>query len=182
MPLLHLGDHSYVGSYQIKFWSPERANDVVKVGKFCSLADNITFVIDGNHSFHTFSTYPFKERFGWDCRANNWGKTVPRIGNDVWIGSGVTIYSGVTIGDGAVVGGQSVVTKNVPNYAVVAGNPAQVKKYRFDEDIINRLNQLKVNWWDFDLEIIQSQFLTKSIQDIVQYLEDFESKLKRENH
>lgn len=176
---LYLDDHSYVASYQIKVWSPERQHDIIRVGKFCSLADNITFVIDGNHSFQTFSTYPFRERFGWThVPPNNWGKSTPVVGNDVWIGSGVTIYSGVTIGDGAVVAGQSVVTKDVPNYAVVAGNPAQVKKFRFDADTIDRLNKLSVHWWDFDLDTIQSEFVNKPIQDILQIIEacDYESR------
>jgi acetyltransferase-like isoleucine patch superfamily enzyme len=75
------------------------------------------------------------------------------IGNDVWIGHGAFIKPGVTLGDGAVVAAYAVVTKDVPPYAIVAGNPAVVKKYRFPEDVIDRF--LKLRWWRFaprDLE------------------------------
>lgn len=69
------------------------------------------------------------------------------IGNDVWIGHGAFILPGVTVGDGAVIAAQSVVTKDVPAYAVVAGSPATLKKYRFPQEQIDRLLQLK--WWEF---------------------------------
>ncbi|ELB2930005.1 CatB-related O-acetyltransferase, partial [Vibrio alginolyticus] len=68
------------------------------------------------------------------------------IGNDVWIGANSTILSGIKIGNGAVVAAGSVVTKNVPPYAVVGGNPAEVIKYRLNETQISQLNDLK--WWE----------------------------------
>ena len=70
------------------------------------------------------------------------------IGNDVTIGAYATIMGGVTIGNGAVIGANSLVTKNVPPYAVVGGNPAKIIKYRFDEETITRLNSIK--WWHWD--------------------------------
>jgi acetyltransferase-like isoleucine patch superfamily enzyme len=73
----------------------------------------------------TFSTYPFQTLFN-DAPVNVWGKETPTVGHDVWIASDVVIYSGVHIGDGAVIGGNSVVTKPVPPYAIVAGNPAKI--------------------------------------------------------
>jgi hypothetical protein len=72
---------------------------------------------------------------------------ITNIGNDVWIGHGAFISPGVTIGDGAVIGAQSVVTKDVPPYAIVVGVPATVKRLRFEERIIERM--LKVQWWRF---------------------------------
>ena len=68
------------------------------------------------------------------------------VGNDVWIGHGVTILSGVTIGDGAVIGACSVVSKNIPPYAIAYGNPIRVVRYRFSKEIIEKL--LKIAWWD----------------------------------
>jgi acetyltransferase-like isoleucine patch superfamily enzyme len=101
---MELGEHSY-GSATFHQWT---RNDKVKTGKFCSLAQNIQIFIGGNHRYDTFSTFPFRGRFGWDeCELNYWGKSTPIIGNDVWIGNDV-------------VAGQSVVTKNVPPYAIVA--------------------------------------------------------------
>ena len=81
--------------------------------------------------------------------------SVPKttIGNDVWIGSYATILSGVTVGDGAVIGAHSVVTENVPPYAIVAGNPARIVKMRFTETQIAGL--LKVQWWDLPVEAIR---------------------------
>ena len=74
------------------------------------------------------------------------------IGNDVWIGTETIIMSGVIIGDGAVIGARAVVTKNVPPYTIVAGNPAKVVKRRFDDETIQRL--LDVKWWSWsDLKI-----------------------------
>lgn len=75
------------------------------------------------------------------------------IGNDVWIGTNASILSGVTIGNGVVIGAGSVVTKDVPNYAIVAGSPARIIKYRFSEEIIQLLNE--VCWWDLPISVIK---------------------------
>jgi acetyltransferase-like isoleucine patch superfamily enzyme len=68
------------------------------------------------------------------------------IGNDVWIGTGAIILRGLSVGDGAVIGAGAVVTKDVPPYAIVAGNPARVIKYRFEEAVIKRIQASK--WWE----------------------------------
>lgn len=84
---------------------------------------------------------------------NQWVKKIDfpikpiEIGNDVWIGVESLIMDGVKIGDGAVIGARSVVTKDVPPYAIVVGQPAKIVKYRFDSEVIERL--LEINWWDF---------------------------------
>jgi acetyltransferase-like isoleucine patch superfamily enzyme len=86
------------------------------------------------------------------------------IGNDVWIGHGVFIKPGVTIHNGAAIGAHSVVTKDVPPYALVAGNPAVVKKYRFEDKVIERL--LQVQWWRFapwDLEGLELDNLPRAL-------------------
>lgn len=94
-----------------------------------------------------------------------------RLGNDVWIGHGAFIRPGVTIGDGAVVAGQAVVVKDVPPFAVVAGNPAVVKKYRFPSDIIEKL--LELAWWRYapwqfgDLDISDPVRSWERIRDAV---------------
>ena len=75
------------------------------------------------------------------------------IGNDVWIAEGAVILSGVKIGDGAVIGSQAVVSKDVPPYAVVSGNPARLVKMRFDEDTIKML--LQIQWWNWPTEKIR---------------------------
>jgi acetyltransferase-like isoleucine patch superfamily enzyme len=175
--MLRKGEHSY-GNINIQAWTQNDA--IVTTGKFCSFAGNIKIILDGNHKMSTFSTFPFHEIFHWpECPKNNYGKSVPVIGNDVWIGNDVTIYSGVTIGDGAVIAGQSVVTKNVPPYALVAGNPAQIKKYRFSEDQIAKL--LEYKWWDLPLDIIRSRLVPviDNIDLVIQCLEDIRKEDKR---
>ncbi|MEY8675294.1 CatB-related O-acetyltransferase [Thomasclavelia cocleata] len=89
------------------------------------------------------------------------------IGNDVWIGANSCILSGVCIGNGAVIGAGSVVTKNVLDYAIVAGNPARVIKYRFSQEVIQLLNDLC--WWDLPIDIIKENinlFKTEVIGDV----------------
>lgn len=76
-------------------------------------------------------------------------KTPILIGNDVWIGEGCIIKPGITIGDGAIVAANSIVTKDVPSYSIVAGAPAQVRRYRFKDNIIGKLNRIR--WWDYDI-------------------------------
>jgi acetyltransferase-like isoleucine patch superfamily enzyme len=164
------GRHSY-GDIHLHIWS--QPNVVVESGAFCSFGPNIRMMIDGNHPTDTFSSYPFKRIFP-DVDANNFGKTIPKIGNDVWIGSDVTIYSGVTIGDGAVIAGQSVVTKFVPPYAVVAGNPARVVKYRFDEQTIQDL--LEVKWWELPDSFIRTLIdVNKDIPEVIRRCRDYRS-------
>jgi acetyltransferase-like isoleucine patch superfamily enzyme len=122
----------------------------VKIGAFCSIADNVEIFIGGNHRTDWVTTYPFghvhEDTFPWHGEGHPATKGDVVIGNDVWIGSGVTILSGVNIGDGAVVSAKSVVVKDVPPYAIVGGNPAKVIKYRFSQDQIERL--LKNPWWE----------------------------------
>ena len=107
------------------------------------------------HRMDWVSTFPFYFQANIFKSSKNAyekvGDTV--IGDDVWIGSEAMIMAGVTIGSGAVVAARAVVTKDVPPYAVVGGNPAQVIKYRFDEETIAKLLMLK--WWDWAEEAVK---------------------------
>ena len=76
------------------------------------------------------------------------------IGNDVWIGINAIIKAGITIGNGAVIGAGSVVTKNVPPYAIVAGNPAKIIRYRYNEE---ELKEIPEQWWDKDINSIKKK-------------------------
>ena len=141
---------TYIGKgTEVLFWDHlEEYQSIVRIGKYCSIAANILFYVDGNHQYEHASTFPFYELgHNKDPRnKNGWGKGAPTVGNDVWIGNEAVILSGVHIGDGAVVGAHSVVTKDVPPYAIVVGNPARIVKYRFPEDLIQEY--LAVKWWD----------------------------------
>lgn len=156
MSRVQLGDKSYIGEYKVHTWTSN--NVVIPVGKYSSIAGDVSFIIDGNHRIDNFSSFPFREILNWtECPVNNWGKSIPTVGNDVWIGMNTVIYSGVDIGDGAVVAGQSVVTKPVPPYAIVAGNPAQIKKYRFNDEQISKL--LEYKWWDLPEDVIRTELI-----------------------
>jgi acetyltransferase-like isoleucine patch superfamily enzyme len=150
------GRHTY-GKLTIHAWNEDYKASTIRVGAFCSLSGGIEIFLDGNHTYSTFSTFPFKESLGWDAPRNAYGKSIPEIGNDVWIGSDATIFSGVTIGNGAIIGAKTVVTKDVPPYAIVAGNPGKIKKYRFSQDVIDNL--LKYPWWDLPDQIIRTEIL-----------------------
>jgi acetyltransferase-like isoleucine patch superfamily enzyme len=178
--MFRLGEHSY-GSPTVLAWSEAYKTQIVTTGKYCSIAENVKFILDGNHRMDTFSTYPFREIRGWkEAPLCGWGKNIPIIGNDVWIARDVTIYSGVTIGDGAVIAGQSVVTKDVPPYAVVGGNPARILKYRFQEDIIKDL--LETKWWELPIESIRTGLLpiSENIKEVIQKVRLLRASLPNE--
>ena len=122
----------------------------VKVGSFCSIADNVTIFIGGNHRTDWVTTYPFghihKDVFDHHGKGHPATKGDVVIGNDVWVGSGSTILSGVKIGDGAVIAANSVVVKDIPAYAIAGGNPAKVLKMRFSRKQIDKL--LQNPWWE----------------------------------
>jgi virginiamycin A acetyltransferase len=133
--------------------------DRLIIGKFCALAEGLRFIMNGaNHAMSGFSTYPFNIfGHGWEkgfdvktWEAENRGDTV--VGNDVWIGMEAVVMPGVTIGSGSIVAARSVVTHDVPPYAIVAGNGAKVVKMRFDKRTVARL--LDIAWWDWPVEKI----------------------------
>lgn len=126
----------------------------LKIGNFCSISEDVTIFLGGEHEINTISSYPFTLK-------NHYTKGNVKIGNDVWIGQSTIILSGVTIGDGAIIGANSLVTKDVEPYSVVGGNPAKFIKYRFDEETIERLLELK--WWNWDIQkIIENRRLLNS--------------------
>ena len=138
-----IGDYSYVGRNSRVIYAD--------VGKFCSISGAVRLGM-GTHTLDKLSTSPiFTERHNstkhqWtEIQTVNPFKRV-RVGNDVWIGIGVMVMGGGTIGDGAVIGAGAIVTKDGPPYAVVAGVPAKVIRYRFTEDQIQTLEEVK--WWE----------------------------------
>lgn len=167
---LDLGRYSYASDeVEIRCF---RTPHSIKVGKYSSIG-KCKFIVDGDHNINYASTYPFKELLFTDAPDNKNVKHTPEVKNDVWIGDDAVIYGGVTIHDGAVVAGQSVVTKDVPPYAVVAGNPARIVKYRFDEQTIERL--LQTSWWDMPDKFVHKK-LAPLIDDVESFLECAESR------
>lgn len=142
-----IGAYSY-GRPKVRF--PESGRRLT-IGRFCSIADKVEILLGGGHRLDWVSTYPFAAMAGlWpglDASAEyhaSRGDVV--IGSDVWLGSGCLVLSGVTIGHGAVVAAHAVVSRDVPPYAVVAGNPARVVRHRFDPETVAAL--VETAWWD----------------------------------
>ncbi len=126
------------------------------IGKFCAIAAETRFIMTGDHKLDAISTYPFPIfQNGWESAYNISDLPVKGdivVGNDVWFGYDCLVKNGVTIGDGAIIAARAVVVKDVPPYAIVAGNPAKVVKMRFDGKTIERL--LRISWWNWDIEKI----------------------------
>jgi acetyltransferase-like isoleucine patch superfamily enzyme len=146
-----------------------------KIGKFCSIAENLQFIARGSHMMNWVTTYPFQAVWNMDVPLHNLPPHSPIIiGNDVWIAANVKIKQGVTIGDGAVLATECFVTKDVPPYAVVGGNPAKIIKYRFTEKQISDL--LEIKWWNWDDDTIKKTVPLLVSDDIDKFIEFAKNK------
>jgi len=129
----------------------------VEIGAFCAIGPGVRFFCQANHPTETAANYAlqhqlFKTKSTYEYLRTN-GPI--KLGHDVWVGTDAIILSGVTIGDGAVVAAGSVVTKDVPPYAIVGGNPAKFIKKRFSDETIAAM--LKIRWWDWPLERLMQE-------------------------
>lgn len=154
-PVLIIDRDSYIVEAKVETgldFNPGEGVYNLQIGKYSSLAEDILFLINVEHNFKAVYQGTISL---WN--KNNEKRITSRKGqiiieNDCWIGHGSTILNGVTIHNGAIVAANAVVTKDVPPYAIVAGNPARVVKYRFDEKTIERF--LKIEWWNWDDDTI----------------------------
>lgn len=139
-----------------EFFQPFAVDEYTTIGRFCSMAKGAR-ILNHNHPVGSKSTSGifFNPHFGLcDHSLVEFNPLV--IGNDVWIGANAVVMPEVnSIADGAIIGAGAVVTRDVPAYAVVLGNPGRIVKYRFSEDVIERL--LEEQWWDHDLEELRSR-------------------------
>lgn len=162
-PQIQVGDYTYASAHNPPSdWvahlapylypqSPER----LIIGKFCQIADGVTFITaSANHRYDGFSSFPFAVFLDMDRKRPSMpdvgSDTV--IGNDVWFGAGVKILPGANIGSGCIIGAGAVVGGTIAPYSIVTGNPAQVKRRRFDDATIDAL--LKIAWWNWPIETI----------------------------
>ena len=163
-PYIIVGDYTYYDDFEnvenfeknVKYHF-DFVGDKLIIGKFCMIASDVKFIMNGaNHLTNALTTYPFAIfGNGWEKAMD--GRNYPQkgdinIGNDVWIGYNATIMAGVTVGDGAVIATNSTVITDVEAYSIVGGNPATEIKKRFSDDKIASLLELK--WWNWDKEKI----------------------------
>ena len=161
-----MGRFSY-GKPTVLRWGEEAT---LAIGNFCSISSGVTILLDGVRRPDWITSFPFhsfqKEFKSVPGHPATKSKVI--IGNDVWIGINALILSGITIGDGAIIGAQSVVTKDVEPYTIVAGNPAKVIRTRFDNETINEL--LKIKWWNWSIERIKENMpllLSNNINEFI---------------
>jgi acetyltransferase-like isoleucine patch superfamily enzyme len=154
---LVLGNRTYThGEPRVIVYRGDAPHEV-HIGSYCSIAEDVQFLVGGNHHPEWVSTFPFRAVFGLPGEFED-GQPASRgpitIGNDVWIGLGALILSGVTIGDGAVVAAGALVTKDVRPYAIVGGNPAREIRRRFGDEQVEAL--LEARWWEWPEEELVS--------------------------
>lgn len=163
-PRMEIGDYSYAHAFDppedwaarlapyLYDFSPEK----LTIGRFCQIADSVRIITSSaNHRYDGISSYPFMifTPGEAECRPSMPAPGPDTIiGNDVWIGTGTTILPGARIGDGVIIGAGSVVRGEIPPFSIVAGNPAQIIRRRFEEATIARL--LEIAWWHWPIDKI----------------------------
>jgi len=166
-----IGKHTYYAKdLQLRTWEPD---EKIIIGKYCSIADKVIICTGGQHRRDLVSTFPFdvliqKSDGPKSLTYQNTKNT--EIKNDVWIGTGAMILGGVQIGSGAVIGAGAVVSQDVPDYAVVGGNPAQVLRYRFSKGLVEEL--LELAWWEWEEQFLKDN-ITWFYKPVVEFVNHF---------
>jgi acetyltransferase-like isoleucine patch superfamily enzyme len=167
--IVTVGKMSY-GLLNVLSYSPP--SERLQIGNYVSIAPNVLFILGGNHQINTITNFPLYSMLIYPNFSEAESKGPIIVNDEVWIGTNVTILSGVTIGKGAIIAAGSVVTKNVPPYAIFGGNPAHLIRYRFSAEIIDilisfRLADLSNEQIRNNIEIIYTKIKTKDDAEFV---------------
>jgi len=170
---IYVGFGSYINSGAIR--------GTTEIGRYCSIGRDVKIGL-GSHNLSSLSTSSFLEHLGNNDDAPDVciQKSPERhliIGNDVWIGDNTLIKKGIKIGNGAIIGAGSIVTKDVPNFAVIVGAPARIIKYRFNEETISKLENLK--WWNIDPEILHNLPQGLTVESYIEILSHSQKKYEK---
>jgi virginiamycin A acetyltransferase len=175
-PNFELGDYTYANDMRLpQDWAAQLAPylyagapEKLRIGRFCQIAQGVQFITaTANHPMQGISTYPFAI---FDAqRIASYRATLPDggdnvVGHDCWIGRGATLMPGSVLGNGVIVGAGAVVTGSVPDYAIVAGNPARIVRMRFAADDIAALN--RICWWNWQADRIELAIAAIEAADI----------------
>ncbi|MCG3683475.1 CatB-related O-acetyltransferase [Aliarcobacter butzleri] len=140
----------------------------ISIGSFCSIASGVK-IQENYHKYNRISSYYINRNiFNKNIKEDIYSKGEIIIEDDVWIGSNVVILSGITVGRGSIIGAGSIVTKDIPKYSIVGGNPAKIIKSRFkSQETIKYLESLK--WWEWDNKKLREniQLFNKSEDEIL---------------
>lgn len=167
---IEIGLYSYGGCFD-----EGRIGAFTKIGRYCSFAEGVC-IFNRNHPLEFMSMHPFfyNSAFGYVEREMVSRRRL-EIGNDVWVGQGAIILPSVSkIGDGAVIGAAAVVTRDVPDFAVVVGNPARIVKYRFSAEDRHKIKRSQ--WWNKDIEQL-SNYINSLHSLAVESFEDNEIRV-----
>ena len=168
--ILFIDSYSYTGNIRLCIYNLDQN---IHIGKFCSIANDVEFTLVENHFMSGISTYPFENIFPNNVNIMN--NSSPHnnitIGNDVWIGRGAKIMSGVKISDGVIIGANCQVSKDIPPYAKVIGNPMKIIGYRFNPEDIETL--LKLKWWNYDIDFIGNNLKYMYQSDVFRFASIF---------
>lgn len=132
----HIGYKSYSNNALVFRWT----DSPIIIGKFCSIGDNVRFIVDqGKHNSNAATSYPFPSYPEGE-------KSGITIGNDVWVGQSSILLPGIKIGNGVTIAAGSIVSKDIPDYCIVAGVPAKILSYKCTIEEASKMNKLA--WWD----------------------------------
>lgn len=167
----------YGDQYSSENWEPQWTIDQLYIGSHVCIAGECVILMGGNntHRADWFSLYPFIDYIVESYIAS--GDTI--IGDGAWLGMRSLILPGIKIGEGAIVASGAVVTKDVEPYAVVAGNPARVVKYRFNEEIINSLLEMKIYDWDEEkFNVLNKYLASNDFDNLKKAVEEYDRDIK----